>query len=152
MDALDAALKKSGLATTAREYVDRRASLSDLVAAELWLNAIAVGALQKGDYVVVNHMKVPKMAEWIAFEKKVWQPFAESMANAGRERPEVSSLNRGRVPKLGCDFKLNDGFAERFKKVHPDMDLNQTLDSFEKFRSIGSMEMLRVEDFVAPAK
>jgi len=32
------------------------------------------------------------------------------------------------------------------------MDLNQTLDSFEKFRSIGSMEMLRVEDFVAPAK
>ena len=98
----------------------RRASLSDLVAAELWLNAIAVGALQKGDYVVVNHMKVPKMAEWIAFEKKVWQPFAESMAKDGVTRGWF--LN-GQVMPGGSDLKYQASTVD----VYPSWDATSSL-------------------------
>jgi len=166
MDALGAALKKSGLAMSAQEYVDHRGSLTDLVASELWQNQIDVGTLEKGDYLVLNHMKVPKMDEWIAFEKKVWQPFAESMVKDGVQRgwflnvqviPGGSDLKYQAstvdvYPSWDAYFKLNNGFAERFKKVHPDMDINQTFDNFEKLRTIGSLEMLSVEDVALPAK
>jgi hypothetical protein len=166
MDALGAALKKSGLAMSAQEYVDHRSSLTDLVASELWQNTIAVGTLQKGDYLVLNHMKIIKMDEWIAYEKKVWQPFAESMVKEGvirgwflnvQEIPGGSELKYQAstvdvYPSWDAYFKFGNGFAERFKKVHPDMDINQTFENYEKLRTIGSLEMLSIEDFVAPAK
>jgi hypothetical protein len=78
LDGLGALLKKSGLAISAEDYVAQRGSMTELVSSALWRNQIAVGTLQKGDYVVVNHMKVPKMGEWIAYEKKVWQPFVSN--------------------------------------------------------------------------
>jgi len=166
MDTLVAALKKSGLAISAQEYLDQRSSLTELVASELWQNQIAVGTLEKGDYLVLNHMKVSKMDEWIAFEKKVWQPFAESMVKDGVTRGwflNVQTIPGGSdlkyqastvdvYPGWDAYFKLNNGFAERFKRVHPDMDINQTFDNFEKLRTIGSQEMLSVEDVVLPAK
>ena len=55
-------------------------------------------------------------------------------------------------PSWDAYFKLGNGFAERFKKVHPDMDINQTFENYEKLRTIGSLAMLSIEDFVAPAK
>ena len=166
LDGLGALLKKSGLAISAEDYVAQRGSMTELVSSALWRNQIAVGTLQKGDYVVVNHMKVPKMGEWIAYEKKVWQPFAESMVKDGVTRgwflnvleiPGGSDLKYQAstvdvYPGWDAYFKLGNGFAERFKKVHPDMDINQTFDNYEKLRTIGSLEMLSVEDFVAPAK
>ena len=54
-------------------------------------------------------------------------------------------------PSWDAVFKDN-GFAERFKKVHPDADMNQTFASFEKMRTIGAEELLSVEDVVASAK
>jgi len=136
------------------------------VASELWQNEIAVGTLQKGDYLVLNHMMVFKMDEWMAYEKKVWQPFAESMVKDGVMRgwflnlqaiPSGSDLKYQAstvdvYPSWDAYFKSGSGFAERFKKAHPDMDMNQTFDNYEKLRTIGSLEMLSVEDFVAPAK
>jgi hypothetical protein len=166
LDELGAALKKSGIPMSAEDYVARRSSLTDLVSAALWRNQIAVGTLQKGDYVVVNHMKVPNIAEWIANEKKVWQPFAESMVKDGvtrgwflnvQEMPGGSDLKYQAstvdvYPSWDAYFKLGNGFVDRFKKVHPDMDMNQAFDNFGKLRTIGSLEMLHVEDAVVPAK
>jgi hypothetical protein len=166
LDGMSAALKKSGLAMSAQEYVDHRGALTELVSAALWRNLVAVGTLQKGDYLVLNHMKVHKMDEWIAYEKKVWQPFAESMVKDGvtrgwflnvQELPNGSDLKYEAAtvdvyPSWDAYFKFGNGFAERFKKVHPDLDINQTFDNYEKLRTIGLLEMLSVEDFVAPAK
>ena len=136
------------------------------MSAGLWQNQIAVGTLQKGDYLVLNHMKVLKMEDWIAYEKKVWQPFAEAMVKDGvtrgwflnvQEIPGGSDLKYqastvGVYPSWDAYFKFGDGFVERFKKVHPDMDINHTFDNYEKLRTIGSLEMLRVEDVVVLAK
>ena len=115
MDALGAALKKSGFAMSAQEYVDHRSSVTDLVASELWQNQIAVGTLQKGDYLVLNHMKVLKMDEWIAYEKKVWQPFAESMVKDGVTRGWF--LNVQEIPG-GSDLKYQASTVD----VYPSWD------------------------------
>ena len=117
LDSMGAALKKAGLATSAQEYVDRRTSLTELVSNNMFQNQITVGSAQKGDYFIVNYMRVPNMTNWLAYEKKVWQPMAESMAKDGvqrgwsvnvqvavRKRPEVSGRNRGHLPELGRGF------------------------------------------------
>jgi hypothetical protein len=165
LEDLAAALKKAGITMGAKEFADKRSSMAELVFAELWENWNAVGTLQKGDYVVLNHMKVPNLSDWVAYEKKMWQPFAEAMVKDGVMRgwflnipvyPGGSDLKYQAAtvdvyPGWDALFKDN-GFAERFKKVHPDADMNQTFASFEKLRTIGSMEVLRVEDVVLPAK
>jgi hypothetical protein len=157
--------KEAEITMGAKEYVDQRSSMADLVFAELWQNWNAVGTLQNGDYVVLNHMKVPNVGDWVAYEKKMWQPFAEAMVKDGVMHgwflntpvyPGGSDLKYQAAtvdvyPSWDALFKDN-GFAERFKKVHPGADMNQTLASFEKVRTIGSTELLSVEDVVVPAK
>ena len=44
------------------------------------------------------------------------------------------------------------GFTERFKKVHPDMEIGTTMETFEKLRTILSTELFTVDDMVTPAK
>src|ERR1039457_2498884 len=83
MDELGTALKKAGITVNAQEYVDRRNSLTTLVSNNLFQNRIFAGAMKKGDYFEVNYMKVSNMEDYLAYEKKVWQPFAEAMAKDG---------------------------------------------------------------------
>jgi hypothetical protein len=165
IEEMGAILKKAGITMGTKEFLDRRSSMVELVSAELWQNWNAVGTLQKGDYVVLNHMKVPNEGDWMAYEKKMWQPFAEAMVKDGVMHgwflntpvyPGGSDLKYQAAtvdvyPSWDAVFKDN-GFAERFKRVNPDADLNQTLASFEKVRTIGSTELLSVDDVVAPAK
>ncbi len=165
LEELGALLKKAGITMGTKEYVDQRSSMAELVFAELWQNWSAVGTLQKGDYVVLNHMKVHNMADWVAYEKKMWQPFAEAMVKDGVIHgwflntpvyPGGTDLKYQAAtvdvyPSWDALFK-DDGFEERFKKVHPGADMNQTLASFEKLRTIGSLELLSVDDVVVPAK
>ena len=161
---MNAGLKKAGLTMTAKEYVDQRNSVVQLQLSELWENVNALGTLQKGDYVVLNHMKVFNSTEWIAFEKKTWQPLAESMVKDGLMRGwfvNVPVFGGSDVKYQGSTVDVypnwealfkDPGITERFKQAHPGKDLNQTLDAAEKLRSIGLRDVLTVEDAVAPAK
>jgi len=87
LDSMGAALKKAGLATSAQEYVDRRTSLTELVSNNMFQNQITVGSAQKGDYFIVNYMRVPNMTNWLAYEKRCgsrWPSRWRKMAcNAG---------------------------------------------------------------------
>jgi hypothetical protein len=162
---IGAVLKKAGLTMSAQEFVDRRASLSELVSNNLFRNEISVGTAKKGDYFMVNYMKVPDTEDWLAYEKKVWQPLAESMAKDGvitgwsanvQVLPNGSDLKFQGVtvdiyPSWDAVFK-DSGIAEHFKKVHPDMELGTTFEKYEKLRTILSLELYTVEDMVTSAK
>ncbi|MHB1857519.1 MAG: hypothetical protein ACYCPM_08800 [Acidobacteriaceae bacterium] len=83
---LSAMLKKAGLTETAQEFLARRNSLITLISYGMFRNVVAVGTEKKGDYLRVNEMKITdpdSMGDYIAYEKKVWQPLAEQMAKDG---------------------------------------------------------------------
>jgi hypothetical protein len=164
-DAMGAALKKAGLMISAQDYVAHLTSLIELVSNNLFQNRTTVGTARKGDYFIVNYMKVPNTTDWLAYEKKVWQPVAESMVKDGATRgwsvnvqvlPGGSDLKFQAVtvdvyPSWDAIFK-GLGFAERFKKVHPDMEIDTTMETFEKLRTILSSELYVVDEMVTPAK
>ena len=132
LDEIDALLKKAGLTMSAQEFVDHRSSLTELVSNDLFQNQISVGTMKKGDYFMVNYMKVSDIGDWLKLEKEVWQPMAESMVKAGvnsgwsvneldlagRRQPAVSGCNCGNVypswdavftGKVSCQRALPEG-------------------------------------------
>jgi hypothetical protein len=165
MDEMAAAFKKAGLSFTPKDYFDRASSMAELVATSMNEEQLLVGSGKKGDYFVVNYMKVPNITDWLAYEKKVWQPMAESMVSDGlmsgwsvntQTLPAGSNLKFDAVtvdiyPSWDAVFK-SIGFPERFRKVHPDMDAGTTMENFAKLRTILSAELFAVEDMVTPAR
>src|SRR5213076_984327 len=105
MGDLGPALKKAGLSMTAEEYMARRDSMSSLVTSGLWQNYLAVGSMQKGDYVVVNETKAADVDEWVAYEKKAWQPIAEQLVKDGKARGW--SVNVLVLPQRGRETRMN---------------------------------------------
>jgi hypothetical protein len=83
--AQDEALKKAGFTMSAQQFMDRRDSLTTLVSNNLFQNRVSVGSpLKKGNYLVVNYMKAANVDDWVAFEKKIWQPVAEALVKDGK--------------------------------------------------------------------
>ena len=165
-DEFTAALQKAGISTPAKEFIERRESLGTLVYQEMLLTEAQVGGRNKPAYVILNSMSAPNVEDWLAFEKKVWQPFAEAMLKDG-----VSSgwaLNIPIVPDGSKDlnfastvdmyptwesvFKRDAGMTDRWKKVHPDMDPNATFQQMTKLRTIEHRTLYKVEDAVLPAQ
>lgn len=165
IDEMGAVLKKAGMTVSAKEFVDRRSSLTQLVSNNIFQNKILVGAAKKGDYFMVNEMKVSNMNDYLAFEKKVWQPLAEAMAKDGvrtgwslnvRVLPRGSDLKYQAVtvdifPSWDAVYK-NLPFADTFKRVHPDMELGTTFETAEKLRTIVSANLYHVDDMVSSTK
>lgn len=165
-EALGDALKKAGLSMSAQQYMDRRDSLTTLVSNNLFQNRATVGAIKKGNYLVVNYMKAANVEDWVAFEKKVWQPVAEALTKEGETAgwslnvqvlPGGSDLKFQGVtvdvyPSWDSVFKEDPQFAERFRKVHPDRELGTTFEQFEKLRAIVSVQLFTAVDVVTAAK
>ena len=165
LEDVGAVLKKAGITMSAQEYLDHRTSLAQLVSNNLFQNKISVGAANKGDYFIVNEMKVSNMSDYLAYEKKVWQPFAEAMAKDGVRTGW--SLNVQVLPS-GSDLKFQAvtvdifpswdavyqglPFADTFKKVHPDMEMGTTFETYEKLRTIVSSKLYHVADMVSSKK
>jgi hypothetical protein len=166
MDGLAAVLKKAGIASSAQEFVDRRNSLTELVSSNLFQNQFFVGGAKKGDYFMVNYMKVANVPDWLAYEKKVWQPIAESLVKDGLSSGwsvNVQLLPGGTdmkfqgvtvdvYPTWDSVFKGQSQIGEHFKKAHPDMEIGTTLENFEKLRTIESTDLYFLQDMVVPAK
>ncbi len=166
LEELGAALKKAGLTVSAQEFVDKRNSLTTLISNNLYQNQATVGAMKKGDYFMVNEMKVHNMEDYLAYEKKVWKPLAEEMAKDGvrsgwslntQVLPNGSDLVYDAVtvdvfPTWDSIFKDDTKFAERFKKTHADMELGTTFEQYEKLRTIVSSKLYALDDVVTPAK
>lgn len=162
-----AALKKSGLSISADDYIKHRNALTSLVSVAVFQNQLFVGTAKKGDYFLVNYMKVHgSVRDWVAYEKKVWLPLAEALDTDGRTDAwslNVRVLPRGAdlpydavtvdvYPSLDAVFKDDPQFVERFKKVHPDMELGTTFEQIEKLRTIQSTSAFVLEDMITVAK
>jgi hypothetical protein len=158
-------LKKSGLAMTSQELIDRGDALSHLVSQNLFQNRASVGTSNKGDYFKINYMKVHNMTDYLSYEQKVWTPISEQLIKDGVQNgwsENVQVLPTGSDLKFEAvtvdvypswdaafkDWKLD----EVFKKVHPDMEIGTTFDTFEKLRTIISTELFVVEEKVTPSK
>jgi hypothetical protein len=164
LEELDAALKKAGITMTAQQYVDRRTALTTLVSNNMFRNQDSVGTFKKGDYFVVNYMKVAdaNMDDYLAWEKKVWKPLAEAMAKDGvrtgwslntRVLPGGSELPFQAVtvdvfPSWESIYKDDAQFVERWRKVHPDLELGTTFERYEKLRSLTRNELYVVQDLI----
>jgi hypothetical protein len=166
-EALGDALKKAGLTMSAQQYIDRRDSLTTLVSNNLFQNrASAGGPLKKGNYLLVNYMKASNVDDWVAYERKVWQPVAEALIKDGRTSgwslnvqvlPGGSDLKFQGVtvdeyPTWNDVFKDDPQFIERFRKTHPDMEFGTTFQQFEKLRTIVSLQLFTAVDVVASSK
>ena len=162
---LDAAIKKQGLKITPDDYVKHRDAVSRLISVAVYQNQATVGSPKKGDYFRVNYMKVPdaNFNDWIAYEKKVWQPFAEALVKDGKA--DGWSLNVRAMPfgpdlpfqgvsvdifsSMDAVFDDDPQFLDRFRRVHPDMEFGTTIEHFEKLRTQALVELYVLEDIVA---
>jgi hypothetical protein len=167
LEELDGALKRAGISMTAQQYVDRRSSLTTLVSNNMFQNRAFDGVFKKGDYFGVNYMKASNVEEYVAFEKKAWQPMAEAMDKENLR--SGWSLNTLVFPG-GTDVKFNavtvDVFptwesifysdfghlSELWKKVHPEMDFGTTFEQYDKLRHQGDVDIYLVEDTIKSTK
>lgn len=166
LDEMGPLLKKAGISMSAQEFVDHRSSMTELVSNNLFQNRISVGAIKKGDYLIANYMKVPDRGEWLAAEKNVWQPMAESMVQAGvtsgwsvnvQVLPGGTDLPFDAVtvdvyPSWDAVFAGGSHVVESFKKAHPDMDFGTTMEKLEKERTILSRSLSTVAEMATSAK
>jgi hypothetical protein len=162
---IGAALKKAGLPVTAQEYVDKRNALATLVSDDLFQNQVFVGTVEKGDYFQVNYIKTANMADFVAYEKKVWKPLAEAMAKEGGRAGW--SLNTRVMPR-GSEMRFqavtvdvfrtweamftDTSIAETFKKVHPDMEMGATFEHYDKLRTTLVSNTYQLEDMITSTK
>jgi len=165
-DDLAAALKQASISSSAQEFVDKRNSMMTLISNDMFRTIATVGSPKKGDYFIVNYMKVSNMDDYIAYEKKVWAPFAEELAKDGSRTGW--SLNQ-RVFPLGANttfqavtvdvvpswkeiFQPSGDFANSFRKSHPDMELGTTFEQYEKLRTIVATNVFHLDDYVSAAR
>ena len=166
LEELDAALKKAGISMTAQQYVDHRTALTTLVSNNMFQNRAFVGGFKKGNYLVVNYMKASNMEDYIAFEKKAWQPVAEAMDKENLR--SAWSLNTMVFPG-GADVKFNavtvdayptwesvfsgdfQHFYQLWQKAHPDMELGTTFEQTEKLRRLGDLNLYVIQDMITRA-
>ena len=160
-----AALKRAGSATTAQEYVDRRSALTTLVASNMYRSLEYVGSARKGAYLTVAYMKTANLEEWIKFEQSVWKPLAEQMIKDGvqsgwslniRAFGQDSDLPYQGVtvdtyPNWDAIWTDDAQFEERFKKVHPDMDMNSMWEKAVKMRTMTKQELYAIDDLITAA-
>jgi len=163
---LGADLKKAAINSTAQQFMDRRDSLTTLISNSLFQNRTQVGAIKTGDYLLVNYMKAADVEEWVAFEKKVWQPMAEALVKDGASSgwslnvqvlPGGSDLKFEGVtvdiyPSWDAVFKQDPHFLERFRRVHPDMEFGTTFEKFDKLRTMVAIHLYSVIEMVTAAK
>lgn len=159
-------LKKAGVSMTAEEWVARRDSVTTLVSTGLWQNQAAVGSMQKGDYIIVNEQKAADVDEWVAYEKKVWQPIAEQLDKEGLTRGW--SVNVLVLPPRGSENRINGvtvdvypswdavtksmidpEFVNRWHKIHPDMEIGTTFEHYDKVRNNLTANVFKVDDMIS---
>ena len=163
---LVAALKQAGISATAQEFLDKRNSMMTLISNDMFQTVASVGSPKKGDYFIVNYMKVPNMDDYLAYEKKVWVPLAEGLAKDGsrtgwslNQRIFPSGANTpfqavtvDIVPNWKEIFQPSGDFAATFRKSHPDMEVGTTFEQYEKLRTIMATDVFHLEDHVSAAK
>ena len=150
-------LKQAGVNMTADELLKKRSSTSDLVARELWQPQIYNGAAQKGNFIVLNFMKVLDPAKHPTLETNIWSPLTKEWIKQGtltgwiyatKIMPSGSESRYGAY--TGDMFTSMEAalghhnYEETFAKVHPGKKIDDVFVDTEKVRDIAKRELWEV--------
>ena len=164
---MTAALKKAGISSTLEEMRQQRDDVGYLVDNSIDRTALHVGIAKKGDYIIVNQMSVPDEEAWIANEKKLWQPIFEDGLKDGSvdgwyvvqqflprgAKDPGTSYTVDIYPSWDALFKFfGPSFADRWKKIHPDVPIEQGMDQEHKVDTIDHTILYHVEENIQGSK
>jgi hypothetical protein len=133
-------LRNAGVDKNDQQFTSELESTGTLVSTSIVRAVLQVGAAKQGDYIVVNDMKVPNRAAWIANEKSLWQPIFEDGVKDGAV--DGWSLAEQFMPRGARDSFITytvdiypnwqslftffgPNFPDRWKKIHPDVPIDK---------------------------
>ena len=164
---MSADLQKAGISSSLEELQHQEDAAGYLVSNSIGRTALHVGAAHEGDFIVVNDMKVADEDAWIADEKKLWQPIFEDGVKDGSMRGwsvVVLFMPRGAqdnattytvdiYPSWDALFKFfGPGFPDRWKKVNPDIPIDQGMAQEHKLETIEHTTLYKVVTAIQPSK
>ncbi len=163
---LSKALHNADIPMTAEAIHATQAEIGKLVNENITQYQSLVGGAKKGDYLVFNSMSAPNVSSCVAAQKKTWQPVAEEMVKSGnldgwavneqvfprgsKDSSAVSSVDI--YPNWEAFTKEYSSIQSAWKKVHPDMDINNTMEQFGKLCTIEHTVLYNVVQITSPAK
>jgi len=166
-DETAAALKKAGISSSLEEWRQEHQTVGDQVYNSIDRAALQVGGAKEGDYIVVNDMTVTNVDDWIANEKKLWQPLFEDGLKDGAIdgwAVVVQFMPRGAKDKHNTytvDIYPNwhavynffgPGFPDRWKKIHPDVSIADAMAQEHKFDTIEHTTLFKVVASIEASK
>ena len=161
-------LKKAGIAS-GDEFQARGNATRTVVSNEIFQSQLTLGSMKKGDYVTVSYMKTAHVSDWLTMEKTIWQPLVDIMIKEGVQSgwsvnlliiPSGDDMPYQGVtvdvyPSLSAAIKgqnLDPRFDEWFKRAHPGLDENSTLDNALKTRTQSRIYLFQLEDVIEATK
>ncbi|MGH9615478.1 MAG: hypothetical protein ACRD28_01970 [Acidobacteriaceae bacterium] len=156
---LTADLQKAGVDKTADQFMEELEAGATLVTTSIDHAVVGVGETKKGDYVVVNSMRVPDMGAWVRNEKKMWQPIFEDGVKSGAMAGWVvvaRFMPRGAkdadiaytvdiYPNWQSLFTFfGPDFPNRWKKIHPDVPMAEGMAQEHKMDTIEHTVLYKV--------
>ncbi|MGH9587787.1 MAG: hypothetical protein ACRD3F_12600 [Acidobacteriaceae bacterium] len=167
-DEMTAALQKAGISSSPEELRQQEDAVGYLASYSIVRQALGVGnGVKKGDYVVVNDMKVPDTGAWIENEKKLWQPIFEDGVKDGSMAAwavNVSWMPRGaKDPYTTYTVDVysswqslfsffGPSFPARWKRINPDVPMAQGMDQEHKVDTIEHTTLSKVVFVTQAAK
>jgi|SRR6185437_8555511 len=166
-EGMTGALKKAGISTSLEEMRQQQQASGYLVYNGISRTAVHVGGAKKGDYIIVNEMSVPDEGAWIANQKKLWQPIFEDGVKDGSmdgwsvveqflprgAKDQDTTYTVDIYPSWNAVFAFfGPSFPERWKKIHPDVPINQGMDQEHKLDTIEHTILYNVVDAIGASK
>lgn len=164
---MTAELQKAGISSTLEQLDQQEDAVGYLVYNSIDRTVLHVGGAKKGDFIVVNNMKVTDNDAWIDNEKKLWQPIFEDglkdgsvdgwsvivqfMPRGSEDRSITSTVDI--YPSWDAVYKFfGPGFEARWKKIHPDVPVDQGFAQEHKLDTITHTTLYKVVDAIQPSK
>lgn len=164
---MTADLQKAGISSSLEKLQQQEDAVGYLVYNNIGRTALHVGGAKKGDFIVVNDMKVTDEDAWIANEKKLWQPIFEDgvkdgsvdgwsvivgfMPRGADDRAITSTVDI--YPSWDAVYKFfGPGFDDRWKKIHPDVSVDQGFAQEHKLDTITHTTLYKVVDAIQTSK
>lgn len=152
-------LQKAGVNKSMDEFMGELMASGTLVSTSINREVMGTGEAKKGDYIVVNDMKVSDEGAWIANEKKLWQPIFEDGVKSGaiagwavvagfmprgaKDRNTTYTVDI--YPNWQSLFSFfGQDFPSRWKRIHPDVPIAEGIAQEHKADTIEHTYLYKV--------
>ncbi|HTV82191.1 MAG TPA: hypothetical protein VME18_06040 [Acidobacteriaceae bacterium] len=157
---LKAAMQQAGIAMTQDEWDKELGETGYLVSDGLDETLDLVGEAHVGDYLVFNSMSVTDVRAWISWEKRMWDPLAQSLVKSGKlsgwamniqmfprgaEDPDLESTV-DIFPNWEAFVQARESYEAAWKSVHQDADMMTAMGQFGKVCTIEHSVLQKVVD------